>query len=67
MPESNLNGLGWRNLFTDDFVAEEDAFDYAIERCVETVPEGFRKIKWTQEFKETIVEWFYSDNWIKED
>lgn len=67
MPESNLNGAGWKNLFTKDFVADEDAFDYAIERCVEVVPEGFWKIKWTEEFKETIVEWFYSNNWIKED
>lgn len=58
---------GYRNLKTDVFVCEEDTFDYAIENCVEFVPSGFRKIKWTEEFMKMVVEWFYSGNWIKED
>lgn len=67
MPVSKLDGAGWRNIWTDAFVAEDDAFNYAIKRCVKNVPEGFRDIEWTQEFKEMLVEWFFSDNWIKED
>lgn len=62
-----LNGPGYREMFTGVFVAEEDAFDYALERCVLFVPEGFRKISWTQEFKKMLVEWFFSDNFIWED
>lgn len=61
-----LNGAGWRQMGTDIFVPAEDAFDYAICQCVELPPEGFLKIKWTEEFKEMLVEWFYSGNWVKE-
>lgn len=62
-----LNGPGYRQMFTGVFVAEDDAFDYAIERCVQFVPEGFRMIAWTEEFREMLVECFYSENWIWED
>lgn len=60
-----LSGAGYREIGTEVFVPEESAFDYAIERCV-TVPFMVIGIEWTQEFKEMLVEWFYSGNWVKE-
>lgn len=64
--KEKLNGPGWRQIGTDVFVPEEDAFEYAIERCT-TIPFAVVGIEWTQEFREMLVEWFYSENWIKED
>lgn len=48
-------------------MAEEDAFDYALENCFKAVPEGIHKIEWKEEFKKMLVEWFYSGGeWIRE-
>lgn len=62
-----MSDAGYRDIFSGTFVADEDAFDYALEQCLEDVPAGIRELKWTQEFREMLVEWFYSGNWIKED
>lgn len=64
--KEKLNGPGWRQIGTDVFVPEEDAFDYAIERCT-TIPFAVAGIEWVQEFKDMVVEWFYSYNWVHED
>ena len=40
-------------------VEEEQAFDYALERCLKGTPED-QKI-----FREELVEWYYSGNWLK--
>lgn len=42
-------------------VEEEQAFDYALERCLFGTQED------RKEFREMLVEWFYSGNWIEED
>lgn len=55
-----LNGPGYPGIGTGNFVPEEDAFDYALERCLHGTEED------KQEFREMLNEWFYS-NWIKED
>lgn len=57
---------GWTN--TDGtFVPDKSAFDYAIDHCTNFVPAGFHKIKWTEEFREMVVEWFYSGGeWKRE-
>ena len=61
------NDSGWRHIVTGVFVPDEDAFDYAMEHCIKgDVPE-IRCFTWEPEFKEMVVEWFYSGNWIKED
>lgn len=60
-----LRGPGREEIGTGIFVAEEDAFDYALERCFEIVPACVGDLKWTQEFREMLVEWFYSGNWTK--
>lgn len=52
-----LNGTGYEEIGTGIFVSEEDALEYALER----VRNG------SEEEKQEFVEWFYSDNWIKED
>lgn len=58
---------GYTQMGTGVFVHEEDAFDYALEQCFEVVPNFVHRLEWTEEFKEMLVEWFYSGNWIKED
>lgn len=64
--EEKRNGPGYTQMGTGIFVPEEDAFNYAIEHCV-LIPFTVIGIEWTQEFKEMLVEWFYSGNWVKED
>lgn len=61
-----LNEEGYKEFVAGIFVPEEDAFNYALERCFEIVPEGIHGFKWTQEFKEMLVGWFYSGNWVHE-
>ena len=41
-------------------VSDEDAYDYAFDRCMNGTEEE------QKEFKEMLVEWFYSGNWVKE-
>lgn len=45
----------------DKVVTEDQAFDYALERSLHGTLQDQR------EFRELLVEWFYSGNWIKED
>lgn len=40
-------------------VEEEQAFDYALERCLEGTLEDQKA------FREELVEWYYAGNWIK--
>lgn len=44
---------------TGIFVTAEDAYAYAIERCLY----GSREER--RDFKQMLVEWYYSGNWIK--
>lgn len=37
------------------------AYDYALERCLKGTEED------REEFREMLVEWFYSGNWIEEE
>ena len=64
--KEKLYGTGYKEMGTGVFVPEEDAFDYAIERCA-LVPFMMKGIEWTEDFKQMLVEWFYSGNWIWED
>lgn len=40
-------------------VTEEEAFDYALERCLRGTPED------QEEFRSMLVEWFYSGNYLR--
>ncbi|MDO5418302.1 MAG: hypothetical protein Q4F29_13980 [Lachnospiraceae bacterium] len=42
-------------------VTEKDAYRYALERCL------FGTMEEQAEFREMLVEWFYSGNWIKKE
>lgn len=64
---SGSYNAGYRHVHRDIFVTKEDAFDYALENCVEGPVDGMREIRWMDEFRDMLVEWFYSGNWIKED
>lgn len=44
-----------------NIVPEEDAYDYALDRCLHGSEED------QEDFKEMLVEWFYSGNFIKEE
>lgn len=50
----------YKHIHTNEIVYEDEAFEYAIDRCLNGT-EAEKK-----EFKEMLVEWFYSGNWIQE-
>lgn len=54
--EEKLNSPGYEEIGTGIFVPEGDAYDYAMER-----------ISQDEDLKQEFVEWFYSDNWVKEE
>lgn len=47
---------GYQHIHTDEFVTEEDAYLYAFEKCM---GEDHEK------FKEMLVEWYFSGNWVE--
>lgn len=55
-----LREPGYREIGTGNFVLESLAYQYAFERCLNGTEEE------KKEFREMLVEWFYSGNWIKE-
>lgn len=62
--------LVYRNMQTDEIVNEEDWEDYALEKLGITVqPNGKNGELTTEQVEiiETITEWYFSDNWIKEE
>lgn len=44
----------------DTVVTDDQAFNYALERCLHGTPDD------QEEFKTMLVEWFYSGNWEHE-
>lgn len=59
--EEVVKEKGYHEMGTNVFVPEDEAYEYALDRCLNG-PEEDQK-----EFKEMLVEWFYSGNWKKED
>ena len=49
---------GYREFGTNVFVHKEDAYEYAFDQCMN----GSEDLQ--KEFKEMLVEWFYSGNWV---
>lgn len=43
------------------FVPEDVAFEYALWRCIMGTPED------KKDFREMLVEWFCSGNWVREE
>lgn len=54
-----LEQEGYHEIGTNVFVSDEDAYEYAFDRCMNGTEEE------QKEFKEMLVEWFYSGNWIR--
>lgn len=59
--EKVLSEKGYHEMGTNVFVPEDEAYQYALERCLNGTEKEHK------EFKEMLVEWFYSGNWIKEE
>jgi hypothetical protein len=59
--DSNQKEKGYYEMNTNVFVPDEDAYEYALERCMNGTEED------QKEFKEMLVEWFFSGNWIREE
>ncbi len=55
----------YRSLKDNTVVMEEDALDYVLDKLgIELIPTNDIE---QEEFKEMIVEWYFSANWIKEE
>lgn len=59
-PSEIIQEKGYHELGTGVFVSENDAYEYALECCLNGKEEE------QKEFEKFLVEWFYSGNWIKE-
>lgn len=51
---------------TGERVYEDEAFNTAMEKLKLTIDECKELFDEQQEFKEMLVDWFYSGNWIEE-
>lgn len=58
--EEVLKEPGYHSITGNIFVPESESYQYALERCLNGTEEDIK------EFKDMLVEWFYSGNWIKE-
>lgn len=58
--QEKLREPGYHEIGTGNFVPQSEAYNYALERCLNGTEED------QKEFIEMLVEWFYSGNWIKE-
>lgn len=56
-----LSTPGYHNIKSNEFVPEDEAYDYALEQCLNGAEEDVK------EFRTMLVEWFYSGNWVKEE
>lgn len=52
---------GYYEISTNYYVPESEAYEYALERCLNGTEEE------QKEFKEMLVDWFYSGNWVWEE
>lgn len=59
--ENVLQEKGWHNYQTNEFVSEKEAYEYALDEVLH----GDAATQ--KEFREMLVEWFFSGNWVKED
>lgn len=53
--------VGYSSLDNSEFVEEGMAYEYALDVCLNGSDDD------KKEFKEMLVEWFFSGNWIKEE
>lgn len=53
------------NITTDEEVEDCDAFEYAMDKLELTMNDNTENAEQI-EFKEMLVDWYFSGNWIKE-
>lgn len=59
--EEILEEKGYHELGTGVFVPEKNAYEYALEHCL------YGSEQEQRDFKELLIGWFFSGNWIKEE
>ena len=59
--KEKLREPGYTEFGTGNFVPDSEAYEYALQHCLNGTEEEVK------EFKEMLVEWFYSGNWIRVD
>lgn len=60
-PKEEPTPNGYQTIHSKEFVSDEDAFEYAMNACMN----GADKEAFRREFEEVIVEWFFSGNWVR--
>ncbi len=59
--EEIVSATGYHKVGTDVFVADHEAYDYALDQCLNGSEEDIK------EFKSMLVEWYYSGGaWRRE-
>ena len=53
--------VGYQHMQRKEFVPVDEAYEYALRECLF----GSREDK--DEFKQMLVEWYFSGNWTKEE
>lgn len=62
LPEEVAKEKGYHEYGTNTFIPDKEAFDYALDRCINGSEEE------QKEFKEMLVDWFYrGGNWNREE
>ena len=59
LTEEVVEEPGYHEMGTNVFIPEKDAFGYALAQCLNGSEED------QKEFKEMLVEWYFSGNWVK--
>ncbi len=57
--------MRYRNLNTNEIVEEENALDYAMQQCGIKLIDTRNSLE-QEEFKNMLVEWYFSGNYIEE-
>lgn len=60
--EERLKSSGYHKVGTSEFVPDDEAYEYALEQCLNGSEEDIK------EFKSMLVEWYYSGGaWRREE
>ena len=54
MPERRYKESGYESFHGHEFVSDEDAYEYALE-----------KVQSSEKDKKEFIDWFFSGNWIR--
>lgn len=57
--KEKLQEPGYSEFGTQVFVPDSEAYEYALQHCLNGTEEEIK------EFREMLVEWFYSGNWVR--